>query len=250
MKSPRYHACAFTLIELMTVISMISVLSALSLGSVSGAKRRVHRTACLNNLRQLGLASLVYAGDDKRGTYADTVTDGDDNQNWLYPNYIKTLNTFRCPATRYSVRPNVQWVNPRTGATELADLARYGADTRPFGTSYEIFGFMHFNGSETTALTVNGTVTNTPGIQKTESTVSSYVHQNSELGLRGVAPGPSRIWLFVDADPSAGNYPGKLSNHRSGGLNVEFCDGHVEWITQSTWLRSYELSQDEGTRGH
>ena len=54
---------AFTLIELLVVIAIIAILAALLLPALSAAKARAQRAACLNNLKQFGVAMLVYAGD-------------------------------------------------------------------------------------------------------------------------------------------------------------------------------------------
>ena len=54
---------SFTLIELLTVIAVIAILASLLLPVLAAAKSKGYAISCLNNERQLMLASLVYAGD-------------------------------------------------------------------------------------------------------------------------------------------------------------------------------------------
>ena len=60
------RAFAFTLIELLVVISIIAVLLALLLPALGAGRRSAQSVACLSQLRQIGLATQMYADEHKQ----------------------------------------------------------------------------------------------------------------------------------------------------------------------------------------
>jgi prepilin-type N-terminal cleavage/methylation domain-containing protein len=108
------RARGFTLVETLVVTAIIGVLAALLFPTFAKAKAHAKRASCISQLRQIGMAMLMYASD--HGELAPRLSA-------VYPTYCPNAEVFVCPA------------DPASGHHEAGEYME-GASYLPSGVSY------------------------------------------------------------------------------------------------------------------
>jgi len=154
LASRRASTQAFTLIELLVVVSIIAILAAILFPVFQGVRENARRTVCASNLKQLGLAWILYAQDyDERACPSynkhNNIGDGDDAWDFHHDRvsgYGTTKpqpeNFLRAPSdTAYYSAGLVDFRHKGRANVAYADgHVKAAADRFPYKSNYPEFG--------------------------------------------------------------------------------------------------------------
>ncbi|MDR3708158.1 MAG: substrate-binding domain-containing protein [Capsulimonadaceae bacterium] len=216
-RSPKSSAKrnAFTLIELLVVIAIIAILAAILFPVFATAREKARQSACMNNMKQIGLALVQYTQDYDEYFPCGATVASQAGRGWageLYP-YVKSTGAFFCPDDQTVQTPPS---NPLSYGFNLEIMRNLGAS--PFATHAH-------QQSEFTAPALTVALSEVTGGQFLTSASENY-----SCGSNG----EDTYSIDGKCAPANGPFPNGNSStarHNNGqGSNYAYCDGHVKYL--------------------
>jgi prepilin-type N-terminal cleavage/methylation domain-containing protein/prepilin-type processing-associated H-X9-DG protein len=228
----------FTLIELLVVIAIIAILAAILFPVFSQAREKARQTQCLNNMKNLGLATQQYAQDyDERFGFWRTPCWGDgwarlspNSLAWYeqYDPYLRNLEVFRCPSARWEWQWNASCYPNHSNHTLFRRPNRrvnYGFNETVFN---DVRGYTRIAVIQEPATLVvladNWNTFLTPWARDRDGVNVRIAYANGNPWDFGMCGCPSNVTAMAN-ETQKNNWPRHL-----GGAILVFADGHAKWF--------------------